>query len=292
MKHVMNRRHWLAAAGAAGLSLSAGAQMLLAAPEERVYKIGACDWSIGKMQHIEAFDVARRIGLDGIQVSFSQPGRPFDLREETVRRQYLERSQETGVEIASLAMGVLNSVPYATEAKTQDWVKQCIDVMVALRQKVVLLAFFGQGDLRGKLDRQDAVIAKLKEVAPKAEDAGVVLGIESWLNVDDHLRILDAVGSPSVKVYYDVANMHYSGYDIFAEMRTLGAERICEVHCKERGHVLGKGEIDFVKVRDVLEEIGYYGWLVIEGATEPSRSLEECYVENQKYLRSLFPTAS
>ena len=35
-----------------------------------MYKIGACDWSIGKRQQIDAFEVAKEIGLDGIEVSF------------------------------------------------------------------------------------------------------------------------------------------------------------------------------------------------------------------------------
>ncbi|RMG00619.1 MAG: sugar phosphate isomerase/epimerase [Planctomycetota bacterium] len=290
MAHTMNRRELLAAGAAAGLAASPLAR-LFAADEKRLYKIGACDWSIGKRQNIEAFDVAKAIGLDGVQVSFSEPGKPFDLRDKAVRDQYLAKSKETGVEIASLAMGVLNSVPFATEPQTEKWVEECIEVMAAMGQKIVLLAFFGKGDIRGKPDRQEAVIAKLKRLAPKAEKAGVILGVESTLNVDDHLKILNGVDSPAVQVYYDVANMHYNGYDIFAELRTLGADRICQIHCKERGCLLGKGPIDFKKVRDVLAEIGYYDWLIIEGATEKGRSMEECYVDNQKFLRSLFPTA-
>jgi len=164
-------------------------------------------------------------------------------------------------------------------------------VMAKMGQRIVLLAFFGNGDINGKPDLQDEVIRRLRKIAPKAEAAGVILGIESTLNVDDHLRILDGVGSPAVQVYYDVANMHYNGYDIFAEMRKLGAERICQIHAKERNCLLGKGPIDFVRVKETLAEIGYYDWLIIEGATEKGRSTFECYVDNQKFLRELFNNA-
>ena len=44
---------------------------LLAAPEKRRFKIGACDWSIGQMANPKAFAVAKQIGLDGVQVSLS-----------------------------------------------------------------------------------------------------------------------------------------------------------------------------------------------------------------------------
>jgi sugar phosphate isomerase/epimerase len=48
--------------------------------------------------------------------------------------------------------------------------------------------------------------------------------------------------------------------------------------------------VDFSKVKAALDDIGWTGWLVIEGATIRGKSLEECYTHNQKYLRSVFPT--
>lgn len=254
------------------------------------YPIGACDWSLGARQTPRAFEVAKEIGLDGVQVSFGAPGEEFDLRKPEVRQQYQEASRRTGVKIASLAMGILNSIPFASDPRTEEWVSDCIDVMAAMGQKIVLLAFFGKGDIRNQPDLQAEVIRRLKRLAPKAEKAGVILGIESMLNVDDHLKILDAVGSPAVQVYYDVANMHYAGYDIFAELRRLGRERICQVHTKEYDHLLGQGPIDFPKIRDVLQEIGYKDWLILEAATVKGRSVVDCYRENARYLRSLFHT--
>jgi len=283
----LTRREMLTSVG--GLLASSSLRPLLA-DQNRLYKIGACDWSIGARQDIRAFEVAKEIGLDGVQVSFGEPGGSYDLRDQKVRQQYAEAAAKTGVEIASLAMGVLNNIPFSSDPRTVEWVSDCIDVMAAMGQKIVLLAFFGKGDIKGKRDLQDEVIRRLKQLAPKAEEKQVILGVESTLNVDDHLRILDGVGSPAVQVYYDVANMHYAGYDIFAELRRLGRERICQIHMKEYNHLLGQGPIDFLKIRDVLGEIGYYDWLIIEAATVKGRSVVDCYRDNQKFLRSLFPT--
>jgi L-ribulose-5-phosphate 3-epimerase len=285
----ITRRQALAAAGA---TLAFGpALRALAADEKRLFKIGACDWSIGKRQDVAALEVAKQIGLDGVQVSFGPPGGQFDLRKAAVRRQYLDGCKTHGVEIASLAMGVLNNRPYASDPEAEQWVAESIEVLPKLDERLVLLAFFGDGDIKGKPDAQKEVVRRLKKIAPAAEKAGVVLGIESWLDADDHLALLDAVGSPAVKVYYDVANMHYSGYDIYKEIRQLGRERICEVHAKEQGVVLGDGPIDFKKVKAALDDIGWTGWLVIEGATARGRSMEECHKHNQKFLRDVFPTA-
>ena len=243
-------------------------------------------------QHIEAFDVAKQIGLDGVQVSFDEVGARYDLRKPEVRDEYAAASKKTGIAISSLAMGVLNSRPYATDDEAEQWVSQCIDVMAAMGQKIVLLAFFSKGDILDRPDLQAKVVERLKKVAPKAEQAGVVLGIESWLDADTHLKMLDAIASPAVKVYYDLGNMNKKGYDVYAELRQLGRDRICQIHTKEYGYLLGEGRNDYTKVKAALDEIGWSGWLIIEGATISGKSMIECYQHNQRYLRSVFPTGS
>ncbi len=282
----MTRREAIAAA-ATGFVLSPTLSAL-AADTQRRFRIGACDWSIGRRGQPSALALAREIGLDGVQVSFGDPDVQFDLRKEDVRRQYQQAAREHSVQIASLGMGVLNSVPYSSSLDAERWVEQCIEVLPRLNQKIVLLAFFGQGDIKDKPDLQAEVIRRLKKVAPKAEQAGVILGLETWLSADEHLRILDAVGSPSVQVYYDTANMEKQGYDIYKEIRQLGRERICEFHCKENGFLLGEGRVDFRRVKEAMDDIGYDGWLVIESAVGKGRSIQDSYVHNQKYLRSVY----
>ena len=275
------------AAGVASLACSPLMAAALEDPKRR-FRIGACDWSIGRGSQVSAMELARKIGLDGVQVSFGRPGGASDLRSEANRRQYKLAAKKHGVQIASLGMGVLNSVPYSSDAGAEKWVEDCIEVMPKLGQKIALLAFFGRGDIKGKPELQKEVIRRLKRVAPKAEKAGVVLGLETWLNADEHLRILDAVSSPAVQVYYDTANMQKRGYDIYKEIRRLGRKRICEFHCKENGFLLGKGRVDFRKVKDAIDDIGYHGWLIIESAVGRGKGVVESYVHNQKYLRSVF----
>ena len=284
----INRRSALAAMG--GSLLASSAWQVLAADPQRTFKIGACDWSIRSRGDVAAMKMAQDIGLDGVEVSFGSPGDEYDLRLPRNREKYQAEATKHGVEICSLAMGILNQIPYATSPEAEQWVLDCIDVMPKLNQKVVLLAFFSNGDLKDKKDMQDAAIARLKKAAPMAEKAGVTLGIESYLNADDHKRILDEVGSPSVKVYYDVANMTKMGYDIYQEIRQLGRDRICQIHCKENGFLLGQGKIDFPRVKEAIDEIGWQGWLVIEGAVPQGGQMFDSYVKNQKYLRGLFPT--
>jgi sugar phosphate isomerase/epimerase len=284
----INRRSALASIG--GGLIGSSAWRALAADPKRIFKIGACDWSIHGRGDVAAMKMAKEIGLDGVEVSFGRPSDKYDFRKAENREQYQAEAKKHDVVISSLAMGVLNRVPYATSSEAEQWVLDCIEVMPKLDQKVVLLAFFADGDLKGKKEMQDAVIQRLKKAAPKAEAAGVVLGIESYLNANEHLRILDAVDSPAVKVYYDVANMNEMGYDIYQEIQQLGRDRICQIHCKENGYLLGQGEIDFLKVKEALDVIGWQGWLIIEGAVPQGGQMFDSYVKNQKLLRSVFPT--
>ncbi len=286
----INRRTALQWGAGAALVLSPALD-LLAADTQRKFKIGACDWSIGGRHNPQALDTAKRIGLDGVQVSFGAAGIEYDLRKPEVRQQYEQKCKALNLEIASLGLGELNSKPYASDADAEQWVIDCVDVMVKMKQRIALLAFFGNGNIKNKPEAQAEVIRRLKQVAPKAEKAGVILGVESWLSADEHLRILDAVASPAVQVYYDVANMEKMGYDIYQEIRQLGRERICQIHAKENESLLGKGKVDFLKVKSALEDIEWTDWLVIEAATEPGKSMEECYRLNQQYLRSVFPTS-
>ncbi len=91
-----------------------------------------------------------------------------------------------------------------------------------------------------------------------------------------------------MQVYYDVANSTQMGYDIAAEIRQLGRERICEFHAKENGFLLGQGKIDFPAVRRAIDDIGFTGWLQIEGAVPKGQPVAESYVENVRFMRRIF----
>jgi L-ribulose-5-phosphate 3-epimerase len=271
---------------AAGLYLAGSWSDLLAGQEKRRFKLGACDWSIGKMGEPAAFEVAKEIGLDGVQISLGTLGNNMRLRKTEVQDEYRRSAQASGLEIASLAIGELNNIAYKSDPRTIEWVSDAIDVCQALGLKVILLAFFGNDDLRNDPAGIMEVVKRLKDVAPKADKAGVSLGIESWLSADQHLDILERVGSPAVKVYYDLCNSTDMGYDIHKEIRKLG-KKICEFHAKENGALLGQGKIDFKKVRESLDAIDYTGWIQIEGAVPPGKPMLPSYQANCKFMRNV-----
>ncbi|MBK8502586.1 MAG: sugar phosphate isomerase/epimerase [Saprospiraceae bacterium] len=285
----MNRRIFLKnSALIAGGCLSSTWPAVFTSENKNRFKIGACDWSIGQRGKLEAFDVARNLGLDGLQISFRVNDFEPLLEKSVIQSDFQTKAEATGISIGSLALGLLNEFPYKSDARTEQWVIDSIAAAKNLRVKVILLAFFGKGDLKNDPEGQKEVIKRLKIAAPLAEEANVVLGIESWLSAEEHVEIMEAVQSPNVKVYYDVANSHKMGYNIFDEIRWLGKERICEFHAKENGYLLGQGNINLIEVRNALDDIDYEGWIQIEGAVPQDADLMESYVENVSVMREVF----
>jgi L-ribulose-5-phosphate 3-epimerase len=276
--------------GAAALAAAASPLApLFAAPRSRWFKIGACDWSLRKACDPAAFDVAKQIGLDGVQISMGNVANNMHLHRPDVQTAYLAAAKRTGLEIASLAISEMNNVPLKSDPRAAEWLADSIDVCKALRLKVSMPAFFGAGDLdMGKTAEIDRVVKVLKDTAPKAEKQGVLIGLENYLSAEDNRRIIDRVGSPAVRVYYDVGNSTDKGRDILKEIRTLGG-LICEFHAKDGDAMLGRGRIDFRQVRKALDDIRYSGWIQIEAATP--QGVVPDYTADCRYLKGLFPRA-
>ena len=289
LKSAITRRSLLKRASALLLLNSFAGSILIGATRRQI-RISACDWSIGKSSDPGAFDVAKEIGLEGIQVNLGGIKNNLHLREPERQRQYLEKSKESGIRISSLAIAELNNVPYKEDPQTEVWVSDSIDVAKNLGVSVILLAFFHKNDLRGDEKGKQEVIRRLRVVAPKAERMGITLGIESYLSANELVDVIQKVGSKSVKVYYDFRNSADAGYDVIKEIKFLGKDAICELHMKENGFLLGKGTLDWKRIGETLMEIDYVGdgWMQIEGAIPKDADIIESYRSNLKFLKDIF----
>jgi L-ribulose-5-phosphate 3-epimerase len=298
-----SRREMLASGlrAIAGLSLAGGCKTV-ACREPKVkacgkgFKIGICDWTVGRIADLEAFAVAKRLGADGVQVDFGMPDDDLPvLHNSCLQKKYMEEVKGSGIEIASFGMVALGWAPYKSDPRWLKWIKEGIDVSEEMGVGIILIPFFGERDLSDDKEGRLIVAQKLARVSIQAERAGVVLGLESWMSAEQNMEIIDRVGSSAVQVYYDVGNSKKKGYDIYKEIRGLGAKNICEFHAKDYGHEeFGKGEIDFRRVREAMDDIGYRGWFVFESNKwEPDKPVsaeeERKFAKNIEYLRGIFP---
>lgn len=286
----MSRRTMLARSGGAVVVAAAVGRCaeLFAAPQSRWFKIGAIDGSLGNRANPAAFDVAKEIGLDGVQVDMGSSAADMGLVRGEVQKAYLDAARRTGLEIASLFISEMNFVPLKSDPRAAKWLSDGIDVCRKLGLKVIMLPCFSAGDLSmDRRDEIDHVVRVLKDFAPKAEKHGVLVALENFLSAEENMRIIDRVGSPNVKVCYDVGNSTYKGRDAIKEIRTLGT-LICELHAKDGPHMLGQGRIDYKEVRKALDDIQYSGWIQIEAAMP--HGVVADYTVNRKYLKAIFPS--
>lgn len=287
MKHT--RREWLlgVTSGAVGLATAVRAKRALAAGGADWVKVAMCDWSMGCVDP-RAFALGKEIGLDGVEVSIGSVQNKLWLREPEMQKKYLEAGRRHGMTTPSVAMGLLNDVPLMSEPRAAIWVADTIDVAAKLGAKVILVAFFGKGELReDSKDDVRRVTEALQELAPRAEKAGVILGLENYVSAEGNLKIIEQVKSKNVQIYYDVFNANHKGYDVVREIKLLGKERVCQVHFKEGGNYLGSGKIDWRAVAAALGEINYRGWLVLE-TSSPNRDMVKDTQKNLAYLKKLF----
>jgi L-ribulose-5-phosphate 3-epimerase len=136
----------------------------------------------------------------------------------------------------------------------------------------------------------DYVGDALRELAPEAEKAGVILGIEDTISAEDNVRIMDRSRSKNVLVYYDVGNSTKGGFNVVKEIRWLGKERICQFHLKDNPHYLGEGDIQFAPILHAIRDIGFSGYANLETDAHPGM-LEADMRRNLRYIRELMQTA-
>lgn len=280
----MNRRDFVTGAGAAAAGLAALRNLF--GQKSAGLRFGMCSWSLGGKDP-SVFELAKRIGLEGIQLDLGrwQDGAP--LRKAGVRRPYREAARAAGIAIPSTAIVGYNQVPLKSEPKSAIWLLDSIEATHDLGARVHMLAFFSRGELKEENQEEiQRVVELLQELAPRAEKAGVILGIENTLTAKTNLAILEKVNSPAVQVWYDIGNTFNKGYDVPAEIRML-AGRICEFHIKDNPHLLGQGKMPFPEVAQAIRDIGYGGWLILETAS-PNKDVEGDARRNLEFVRKIF----
>jgi L-ribulose-5-phosphate 3-epimerase len=260
------------------------------------YKIGVCDWMMLKRQKPGAFPLAKEIGADGVEVDMGSLGqRPtFDnhLADPHIRQQFLDAARQLGLEICSLAMSGFYAQSFAERPTVPQMVQDCIDTMTAMNVKTAFLPLGVTCDLVKHPGLRPAVVARLKAIAPRAEAAGVVIGIETALDAAGEVKLLEDVGSPAIRSYFNFANAVQNGRDLIAELHTLGKERLCQIHGTDQDGVWLQDDpkIDMPKVKQTLDNMAWSGWLVIERSrsAKNSRNVKWNFGANAAYLKSIF----
>jgi L-ribulose-5-phosphate 3-epimerase len=310
-RNAYSRRRFITSAAMATAGLIAAGKFSWAAPISKKlaaipvsqvtkrYKIAVVDLMILKRQKLSAFQLTKELGADGVEVDMGGLGNreTFDnkLADPVIRQQFLDKAKELNLEICSMAMTGFYAQSFATRPTYQRMIQDCIDTMKAMNVKVAFLPLGIQGDLKKNPELRPAIVERLKVAGKMAEDAGVVIGIETALSAKEEVQLLKEIGSPAIKIYFNFSNPLKEGRDLCKELRILGRERICQIHCTDEDGVWlqHNTRLDMKKVKKTLDKMKWHGWLVIErsrDAKEPT-NVRKNFSANTAYMKSIFQSA-
>jgi sugar phosphate isomerase/epimerase len=256
-------------------------------------RVGMTDWNLGQRGDIGKIALAREIGLDGIQVSVQFPtdGTTPTLRDGKTQAAFRRAALDNGIQICSLAIGSpgKSRLPLHTNPAAAILLAEAVEVAHDIGTDNVLLPILGDSHIDMTSQAQiDSFVAMMKEIARYAEKYGVVVAIEDWISAEDNIRLLDAIGSDHVAVYYDAHNLVPRVKDIYAEPKRLGS-RIDQIHVKNANMLLSTagGRVDWPRMAQEFYAIGYRGWYVLE-TESPTKDIMADTRANIEYVKKTF----
>jgi hydroxypyruvate isomerase len=276
---VITRRELLAAsAGAVGLAVFGrplAATDKLAAPEPRAtgrLKQSVCRWIYQDMPLPQFSRAARDLGLVAIDLLHPDEwpvardaGLVSSMGYPSRRRDFIATGFNDRANHALLLHELEQTIPLAARAGVPN-----------------VIAMFG--NRQGKTDAEGvaACIAGLRRIAPLAEEQGVTVCVELLNSRVDHpdyhgdhtafgVAVVTGVGSPRVKLLYDIYHMQIMDGDVIRTIR----DNIAHIGHFHTGGVPGRHEIDesqelnYRAIARTIAELGFTGYVAHE--FEPTR---------------------
>ena len=128
------------------------------------------------------------------------------------------------------------------------------------RQQVAFLPLGGiKEDWTVAGDARQELVSRLHEVGEMAVKDGVVIGIRTPLDAGGDIKLLKEINSKGIKIYYSFQNALENGRDLCKELKKLGKDRICQIHCTDTDGVTlpYNTRLDMNAVKHTLDTVSY-----------------------------------
>lgn len=266
-------------------------------------KKGINIWSFpGNMRIEDCMRLAKKAGFEGIELALALKGSLSLKSSDEEIISYKKTAKEIGIDISSLATGLYWQYSFTSNQrdirqKAIFMAKREIEVGALLGVDCVLVCpgtvgvdfkpdevvpdaneieFFAGSEVIDYDIAYKRAQNALKELAPYAKDKNIIIGVENiWnkflLSPLEMRNFIDEIDSENVQVYFDVGNVLLFGYP--QQWIRILNNRIKSVHFKDfrRGTAqlsgfvdLLTGDVEWGKVIDSFNEIGYDGWVNAE----------------------------
>jgi hexulose-6-phosphate isomerase len=243
----------------------------------------------GKLQEFpwlsyrEEFSRAARLGLHSIEWIFEAPR--FDenpLWTEAGREEIRELVAQSGVRVQSVCADYFMVHRLAGESslslsQNRDVLADLIVAAHAVGADRILIPLLETSAVDTP-ELQREVVISLRSVVDVAERYGVTLGLEMEIPGVDYAKVVQSVGSPRVRAYYDTGNSTAQGADVAQDIVPL-LPLLHAVHIKDRvrgggSKPLGTGDTNFQGFFPALLRAGFRGDFVLQHYFEQQPELE------------------
>ncbi|MGE5835570.1 MAG: sugar phosphate isomerase/epimerase family protein, partial [Acidobacteriota bacterium] len=245
-------------------------------------KIGHREGNMLRTSSPGVYELASKIpGLSGIEVQTTRS----NLWDRDTVLAYKRESHRWNIRTISMGGSLPAGGTLLDPGPCEASLRKTIHAGEILGANVVLVPGFRE--TCPKMDDESSygpVVQLLKTLAPVAEDAGIVLGLELSLTTDEYVKLLGLVSHAAVRAYWDATgteSMVHNGEGIKG-IEVLGAS-IVQMHLKNNRNPLMEepGLVDWSKAWPAIRKSRFDGWFVFE---TPHATPEACLEETKKNI--------
>jgi len=262
-------------------------------------KIGIQDGLLPGKDLREKFEIAKKIGFEGIEVW----GRTF-LENEKIIKEYKKISENAGIKISSICAGYRNfllETEPESRAKARDDIKKLLEIGKELGViGLILVPIFGGPKITDLSPYKNAyelekelLLSQLPEITKKAEETECCILLEPLNRYETHflnrleqaVEYCERINSKYLKIMADFFHMNIEEANIYFSIKKAG-KWISHIHLADSNRILpGMGHTDFESGFKTLKEIGYQNYMILEcGVPEPK---EENLKKSYKFMKEI-----
>lgn len=217
-----------------------------------------------------ALDEAQRLGVGGVQVD-AVGDLAANALSQTGRREFRNLLRARELQLCAVGCPLRRGLDAAENQEGRiDHVKNVMSLSFDLGARIVVVqagAVPGEG-------HESLMTEALRALSQHGDRIGVALALETGLETGAALgHYLARFDTGSLGVNLDPANLVVQGFDPYESARALHG-RILQVHAKDARAAsasraaqevpLGHGDLDWLQLLGVLEEVEFRSWLTIE----------------------------
>lgn len=278
------------------LTITAGTILSDVVVAQPRYKIGVCDWMILKRQKLGEFALAKELGCDGIEMDMGGLGNrnSFDnkMRDPRQANVFCRTADSLGIKVGAVAMSGFYGQNFAKKESWRWLIQDCLNTMNIMKADVAFLPLGGCGNgWTDSIELRQQIVWRLHEAGEMAKKRGKVIGIDTPLDANGNIKLLNEIGSDGIKIFYKLQTAIENKRDAAKEIKLLGRNRICAIHASNTDGVWLRNDkaVKMKKIKKALDTIEWHGWLFIERSRDVNdvRNVKKNYSENVKYLKEI-----